>query len=1093
MSRDVTPSRYSALVVPFDTEIWPDHSTYTQAGPRAGVPVPVDGEGASRLALAARGTQTGDLQIRTQRGGFATRQARADSGGTLRLDNGAAFIWRTATTTGSTTTYGDWRGWDPPRAVTRYQSIVACDNTATATRYTKDPHAIRLASGNILVACEAHVPAAGSPYQVAIYRRSGTNDTWAGRTSPYGVTTAPTYQFCPTLCQLPSGRVLLYLAIYDSATMAHRLQGWFSDDEGSTWSTIGDGLTNTAFSGVPYELRVAYKDGQILLLARLEAAGVYRLGQYASSDLGNTFDFVLYESTWDQVNSIDIAVGSAGFVVIQSLANTASTTDPAVMVRIVPDAYLSIALSDPSYAPGLSGIGGGESAITVDETGVIYAYVRTTTDAGLVGQVFAYMSFDSGLTFTPFSDGLPAIDIADTAFPRSITVAASLGQVVMVGNATATGTAPPATAPATPTPTQLDDSLHCWTLGGYTELCLPRFARSFGFGATQGWKKYYTPIEYPGAVGWTVTTAATATQDITVSNRLVITTNATGTMIYTIIPIGTTSDGLMMRAVLSVQTRAAIGQEVSMVLRFDDGTQTVGIRAEFDTTQWRLVDNVSGGVIGVVQPYSSTSATIEVLLAIKGRNGRSWWRQPNAETEAGVRSWTTGPATTTLTTAATGAGDVVGWGHRAAGVSTSTWYEVAYADATEIQSNLADGQTSPNDLFGRPYSSSGDGVYCSAGASLEAKGGPTWLGESWHVRRRYDYGVERALTFPSPRHAWVATTNSETISLLWDDGIALGTNSYASRGLLAIYLGNCNAETVAISYRDVAGVSWVSLGTADRCVGLTGLAFDLMNASIRPTTDAGIYLRTNELAGSWFVDVTGATQTLIAGNSEGRWSSTAPLRTMLHLAATAGTTTGRTGGKIVPKDTVILVDLSGINTPAIKLVLAKSSTTAALQVGVLQVGEVIGLGTRYDWGRTIDLDLGGAEIAEARDRTRRALAAAPPRRTASIAWAETAIDQTAVDRDGDPDYLLGGAGQAVAGVQSTAYTVEGVAREIEGATTPIVYLPAIPAGGPLQVVNRRHQLLYGRVTSDISIESVLGEEDDSELVRVATMTIEEEV
>jgi hypothetical protein len=31
------------------------------------------------------------------------------------------------------------------------------------------------------------------------------------------------------------------------------------------------------------------------------------------------------------------------------------------------------------------------------------------------------------------------------------------------------------------------------------------------------------------------------------------------------------------------------------------------------------------------------------------------------------------------------------------------------------------------------------------------------------------------------------------------------------------------------------------------------------------------------------------------------------------------------------------------------------------------------------------------------------------------------------------------------------------------------------------------------VTSDISIESVLGEEDDSELVRVATMTIEEEV
>ena len=1089
MSRDITPSRYSALVVPFDVEIWPDHTTITQAGPRAGVPVPVDGEGASRLALAARGTQTGDLQVRTQRGGFATRQARADSGGTLRLDNGAAFIWRTATTVGSTTTYGDWRGWDPPRAVSRYQSIVACDNTATLTRYTKDPHAIRLASGNILVACEARVPAAASPYQVAVYRRSGINDTWAGRTSPYGVTTVPTYQFCPTLCQLPSGRVLLYLAIYDSATSAHRLQGWFSDDEGSTWSTIGDGLTNTSFAGVPYELRVAYKDGQILLLARLEAAGVYRLGQYASSDLGNTFDFVVYESTWDQVNSVDIAVGSAGFVVIQSLANTASTTDPAVMIRIVPDAYLSIALSDPAYAPGLSGIGGGESAITVDETGVIYAFVRTTTDAGLVGQVFAYMSFDSGLTFTPFSDGLPAIDIADTAFPRGITVAASLGQVVMVGNATATGTAPPATAPATPTPTQLDDSLHSWTLGGYTELCLPRFARSFGFGSTQGWKKYWTPVEYPGAVGWTVVTAATATQDITTSNRLVITTNATGTMIYTIIPVGTTSDGLMMRAVLSVQARAAIGQEVSMLLRFDDGTQTVGIRAEFSTTQWRLVDNVSNATIGAAQTYTATSATVEVLLAIKGTNGRSWWREPNNETEAGVRSWTTGPATTTLTPAGA-LGSVVGWGHRAAGTSTSTWYEVAYADATEIQSNLADGQTSPNDLFGRPYSSAGDGVYCSAGATLEAKGGPTWLGESWDIERRYDYGIERALTFPSPRQFWKATTNSEIIALLWGSD---GTNAYASRGLIAIFLGNCNAETVAVAYRNVGGASWTTLGTADRCVGLSSLAFDQMNKSVRPTTDAGIFLRSNEFAGSWFVDSSAATMKQIVSHPEGRWSSSAPLRTMLHLDGTIGTTTGRTNGKIIPRDTVILVDLSNIDTPAIRLTLAKSSTTDAVQAGVIKIGKVVGLGTRYDWGRTIDLDLGGAEIAEARDRTRRAIASAPPRRTASIAWADTAIDQTAVDRDGDPDYLLGGAGQAIAGAQSTAYTVEGVAREIEGATTPIVYLPSVPAGGPLQVVNRRHQLLYGRVTSDISIESVLGEEDDSELVRIATMTIEEEV
>ena len=69
-----------------------------------------------------------------------------------------------------------------------------------------------------------------------------------------------------------------------------------------------------------------------------------------------------------------------------------------------------------------------------------------------------------------------------------------------------------------------------------------------------------------------------------------------------------------------------------------------------------------------------------------------------------------------------------------------------------------------------------------------------------------------------------------------------------------------------------------------------------------------------------------------------------------------------------------------------------------------------------------------------------------------------------------------------------------MAREIDGADTPIVYLPSVaPMVGSLAVLNRRHQLLYGRIASDISIENVLGEEGDSELVRVATMSILEEV
>jgi hypothetical protein len=1061
MNRDVTPPRYSALVVPFDSEIWPDHTTLTQAGPRAGVPIPVDGEGASRFALAARGTQTGDLQVRSQRGGFASRDAE---------ESGAGYVWRDATTVGGTTTYGSWRGWDPPRNVVRFDAPIVAESAAGTIRYAKKPSAVICADGSVLMAVEVRDTSQALPYQIAIWRRSGTSDTWARVTSPYGQTSAPTWDLCPCLVALDSGRIVLYYVLYDSVLSGGAITAWYSDDYGTTWSFVGDGLADTNPAAAISTLTGAQRDGCILLCAFTSGTGdVY---QFASTDFGNSLVLVEQWAPSNALLACAVTATPSGFMV---LVNGGSGGATGTYAHRIGDAFSPLSASTgvsvrsgTTFTPGL--------AVACDEAGVVHAYPFQTTFLD------PYYSFDDGASWQGYQGPAYTFDYTGSAAFSldSYCAVAARGQVLILGTYTAGSTTV--------------SGIRSWTLGGYSTVTMPRYGRSFLPKSLQGWPGTWHPVNLPERMGWTRTATPPATIGSIATGALVLTTVAEQEW-YSVTPGTTNVAGLHFRCVISVATAAAFGDGLSVLLRLDDAVNRFGARLQWTTTQWRLIDDVSGATIGAAQNYTGT---VEILVGINvpaataatAGSVRTWSRRVDSTSQSGVREFTAGPSSTALTRAATSTGHRIQFGHRAAGTYTSTWYEVAWAyGATSINVQLASGFTSPDDLFARPYASSGSGSYVGSGVSVEARGGPTWLGESWDIERRYDYGIERALTFPSPRQFWKATTNSEIIALLWG---TVGTNAYASRGLIAIYLGNCNAETVAVAYRNVGGASWTTLGTADRCVGLGSLAFDQMNKSVRPTTDAGIFLRANEFAGGWFVDVTAGTMKQIVSHPEGRWSSAAPLRTMLHLDGSIGTTTGRTNGKIIPRDTVILVDLSGIDTPAIRLTLAKSSTTDAVQAGVIRVGKVVGLGTRYDWGRTIDLDLDGAELAEARDRTIRSLAAAPPRRIVSVAWADTAIDQTDADRFGDPDYILGG-NAAIAGVQSTAYTIEGVAREIEGAVDPIVYLPAIGPVSSLKVLNRRHEMLYGRLTSGVSIENVLGEEGDSELVRIATITLQEEV
>jgi hypothetical protein len=79
--------------------------------------------------------------------------------------------------------------------------------------------------------------------------------------------------------------------------------------------------------------------------------------------------------------------------------------------------------------------------------------------------------------------------------------------------------------------------------------------------------------------------------------------------------------------------------------------------------------------------------------------------------------------------------------------------------------------------------------------------------------------------------------------------------------------------------------------------------------------------------------------------------------------------------------------------------------------------------------------------------------------------------------------------------------MEGLVRELYGSQMPVVYLPWIErqALGTVYTASHPDLMMYGRIVSDVSIETVQGEEwiasgaANGEVVRTSVIRLEEEV
>jgi hypothetical protein len=271
-------------------------------------------------------------------------------------------------------------------------------------------------------------------------------------------------------------------------------------------------------------------------------------------------------------------------------------------------------------------------------------------------------------------------------------------------------------------------------------------------------------------------------------------------------------------------------------------------------------------------------------------------------------------------------------------------------------------------------------------------------------------------------------------------------------------------------------------------------------------TSAGYFWPHGILRGARFVPdttaVAGLTAKAISNSSEGNWTNQSGRRLRLEVASTSGLGSSGTNGAIVHRSGLLVWN----NDPrynAYRLTIpAQHTVEDYFEIGTLVLGHILAFGRRYSWGRTVQTSP-NTTLTTGRSGARRAQNFGPSRRSVEFGWTD-GTDLSAVRQAGPADYVnaaASGGGEAAATWFDAPLSMEGLVRELYGSQMPVVYLPWIErqALGTVYTASHPDLMMYGRIVSDVSIETVQGEEwiasgaANGEVVRTSVIRLEEEV
>lgn len=563
--------------------LWPNHtidpanvlSASTEAGLVVEVPaVDDDNKGALRLRSSGNPYSAHDLELDLIGGGNPTGYSTNDN----FRGAGASLIWKE-----STDAADEWRGYIDSIYLVR----VEMPFTGSIAARSHPSHPRELPDGTLGLAYIAGTTA----WRFAKYSADGTFSSVATVT---GTTTLSGLK--PDFVILPSGRLVAF--VRDNIPAGGLLYSYYSDDDGATWTKLGETF---GIGALLHDMNCEYvPEADMIVMVNSNLTAIAATEVWVSRDGGVSFTKV---STEGNHQGMATCVTPDGVVLAATpnLASNVIAVSPIAPGGGFGDAVLTTCAANMASRKAAPGI------CTRDD-GTIWVF-GMNSDATSIS-MDANVSRDGGLTW---EEPANAILLWDTDFAAAFDGYTALafgmwnGSMMCVAHSDAT--------------TGTSFQHHLLTFGGWDDITdVKRDLVTLLDG--EPYEHVYLPIDYPDSMGWT---RANVVAGATVTNpnpgHLNIVATAVSNSGYTsngTFWTGAATDSRRLRFRVRVNSGGSVADNRSR-LRFGitDGVNDQEVIIRFSTTQVRILDG-PGNIIAT-QGVDHTD-WVEYLIAFAHDN-----------------------------------------------------------------------------------------------------------------------------------------------------------------------------------------------------------------------------------------------------------------------------------------------------------------------------------------------------------------------------------------------------------------------------------------------------------------------------------------
>jgi len=1054
---NVTPDILRGILIPkaqiTKDNIWKSESSFSQANSRAGIPNPQQVE--TGLVLSCIGEQAEDITVETTQGG---------------LPGEAGFTWK---------------GTDNVQIGKNHSNLIT---DAKYFAYASVPgyrHVDCIGDnlGNLYFVTEL---LSGTTYTIKLYKQAKNGSVVDKKTFFVGSVTTST-EAHPMITQLSDGSILVAYFNYTDDDYINLIV-WRSYDLGDTWTQISSRallgqyniFVGTGGDKIGKTNMITVNNNVVIVMELISqgALGGNDALTWVSRDQGTTFRSIRATSSvnYHEISAIALDDGQYSITYLSDERILKNLIVPDISIffggDFESDKAVEISNGVLSFCQTGTNPGGGSiledgSMTSWYQDGRIYVAAKEM-DNNIVG----WVSSDLGQTwdyiagaFTPTATSGAIYNAQTTAPIRQLKSCLWEGYAILMG--------------------QANNSILGLYLGGYSSVTMPGqvdqpdYWQYFYYNSS--WVAHFSPEL---STNWN--TAGAGTKTLTSTGLRVQTSNNTRYFTYA---------GALLRTEqimkFSVQVDSGgnfLSDYIAVVKTTSNASNAYTFRMRFTTSGFVIRDHSS-----LLHTENVTMTDyIEFMVSLKDADCDVYWRKRD---EKQAKKWN--KISVTLGAQALGPAPSLQWGHIVTYplTSDSRWLDF-HMGIDSIDDSVLRSATYPP--FGR-Y------TYVDQGLNLTAKESPAREGDQYSIVPRYDFPLDNIFhqIAQSPRIVWRSEddASNQTIGILMDAINGANEASLELNDVAGLHLSNINFETFILQLWDIGTMAWVDHITVNVSDGLTG-TFQRRGNTIEPgATGNPFYLHYGECKGWRAILGTGDNAKIVKlkTNSEGVWgTNSTDKRAVLMIDTDDGLNVFSlpTSGsiKLIPDSITVISEMLQTTKPgqeafAIKIPV-QDTVEGYFQIGAMIWGHVAFMAPQYQRGRSISYEPNIQEMTTL-DNSFHSRRLSDGARVFQIAWTEP-IDTRNI-MSSTPDYwqlstTVGS--QPVANYGDSPFQMMGI-WDYLGNQYPAVYLPVLKKGQDTQILNRYHEHAYIRPTGALTIESVLGEEQQDELFRVATITLME--